>query len=204
MDRSLLKQNILKSATELFRLHGIRAVKMDDIAMSVKISKRTLYEVYDNKQELIFDVLGMSREDQSQHMKEFAQKSQNVMDVVIEFFRYSMERYSRTNPKFFEDIVKYPELLDRFDKFQADNKRSSQGFFERGVEEGYFVPTVNYELLSSISHLSLRNLRMCKDIQAYSHKEVFDSYVYVLIRGICTAKGIAVLDKFVESYVMPC
>ena len=51
--RQALKERILKTAMELFATHGVKAVKMDDIAASLGISKRTLYEIYENKEVLL-------------------------------------------------------------------------------------------------------------------------------------------------------
>ena len=47
--RTSLKDKILEAAMDAFTKNGIRAVKMDDIAMSLSISKRTLYEIYGGK-----------------------------------------------------------------------------------------------------------------------------------------------------------
>lgn len=48
--RKEIKEKILQLATTMFFQHGIRKVKMDDIANYLKISKRTLYELYQNKE----------------------------------------------------------------------------------------------------------------------------------------------------------
>ena len=53
--RENLKDRILSTAMADFAARGIRAVKMDDIANALSISKRTLYEVYENKEDLLFE-----------------------------------------------------------------------------------------------------------------------------------------------------
>ena len=55
--RQTLKQKILATAMMLFSERGIKAVKMDDISNHLSISKRTLYEIYDNKEDLLFECL---------------------------------------------------------------------------------------------------------------------------------------------------
>ena len=50
-----LKLQILQSAMALFTQHGVRAVKMDDVASSLAISKRTLYELYETKELLLYE-----------------------------------------------------------------------------------------------------------------------------------------------------
>lgn len=48
--RKGLKEKILQTSMQMFKVHGIKAVKMDDIATRLSISKRTLYEIYANKE----------------------------------------------------------------------------------------------------------------------------------------------------------
>ena len=55
--RQLLKEKICLTALRLFHKRGIRQVKMDDIATTLSVSKRTLYEIYTNKMELLAEVL---------------------------------------------------------------------------------------------------------------------------------------------------
>lgn len=52
--RSDLKEKILEAATPMFYQHGIRKVKMDDIAKRLRISKRTVYEIYADKEDLFW------------------------------------------------------------------------------------------------------------------------------------------------------
>ena len=73
-------------AREAFRLHGIRAVKMDDLASALKMSKRTLYETYQNKEALLIDVLRLSMEEHDSIMQEFKARNNDVMDLIIEHF----------------------------------------------------------------------------------------------------------------------
>ena len=55
--RKELKGKILKTAMEQFLLHGIKKIKMDDIAKLLGISKRTLYEIYQDKEQLLYEGL---------------------------------------------------------------------------------------------------------------------------------------------------
>ena len=74
-------------ARKAFSLHGIKAVKMDDIASTMKISKRTLYETYQNKEELLFDVLVDSYKEWETKMELFAKQTDDIMDLLLEFLR---------------------------------------------------------------------------------------------------------------------
>lgn len=198
--RILLKETILMKAKVMFLEQGIRAVKMDDIATGLKMSKRTLYEVYNNKYELLTDVLKRMRDDNRNKMAEYAKTSNNVMDVLVYFFRMQAEMYSTTNPKFFTDLNRYPELYDNLRENDKEKTSQTIKFFERGKEEGYFVPHVNYTLFSAVGTNVLKDLRVNPQYKGYDVKDVFNSVVYVLVRGICTQKGIARLDVFYDEF----
>lgn len=197
--RQELKAIILPKAREAFRLHGIRAVKMDDLASSLKMSKRTLYETYQNKEALLIDVLRLSMEEHDDAMQEFISQNDDVMDLIIEHFRFQTEVYSKTNPQFFKDLKFYPDLTGRFRDVQKDNGEKIMEVFTRGIKEGYFRPEVNYEFISKIGrHFSII-FRTSDEFAQYDVHEVFMSFVCTLIRGICTEKGIAKIDAFLQD-----
>lgn len=85
--RSDLKGKILEVATPMFYQHGIRKVKMDDIAKRLRISKRTVYEIYEDKEDLLLEVLQRSDEANRQKMKSLDVPGTNVIDIIILFFQ---------------------------------------------------------------------------------------------------------------------
>lgn len=197
--REKLKIDVQNTAARLFRLHGIRAVKMDDISSALKISKRTLYEIYDNKHDLLLDVLIKLEEEVRVDIRKHAEDCTNVMDKLIIFFSIRAKFYSETNPKFFADIQKYPEILNRLKQRNEEHHRNSEEFFRQGVEEGYFLDTVNYKFLSRLCNKCMEELHNDEALGAISISEVFHSFICVVIRGFCTPKGIEQLDRFLAD-----
>ena len=197
--RQQLKAIILPMAREAFRLHGIRAVKMDDLAASLKMSKRTLYETYQNKEALLIDVLRLTMEEHHAVMQEFKEHNNDVMDLIIEHFRIQTENYAETNPLFFKDLKFYPDLTDKFRDIEKCNEEKTMEVFARGIEEGYFRPEVNYEFIAKVGRQFSIIFRTQEDFSQYDMHEVFISFVCTLLRGICTEKGIAKLDSFLQE-----
>lgn len=197
--RQQLKATILPMAREAFRLHGIRAVKMDDLASALKMSKRTLYETYQNKEALLIDVLRLSMEEHQAVMDEFKARNNDVMDLIIEHFRIQTERYSKTTPLFFSDLKFYPGLTDEFRDIEKCNQEKTMAVFARGIEEGYFRSEVNYEFISKVGRQFSIIFRTQEEYAMYDMREIFVSFVCTLLRGICTEKGIAKLDSFLQE-----
>ena len=186
-------------AREAFRLHGIRAVKMDDLASALKMSKRTLYETYQNKEALLIDVLRLSMEEHQAVMDEFKARNNDVMDLIIEHFKIRTERYSKTNPLFFSDLKFYPGLTAEFRDIEKCNQEKTMAVFARGIEEGYFRSEVNYEFISKVGRQFSIIFRTQEEYAMYDMREIFVSFVCTLLRGICTEKGIAKLDSFLQE-----
>lgn len=186
-------------ATNMFREKGIRAVRMDDISDALHISKRTLYETYDNKKELLSDVMKILSEEKRSKIREIAKNCDNVMDILINFFRVQAEGYANTNPLFFEDMKRYPELLDAMHEQHKLHQSEALMFYKKGVEEGYFIPQVNYELFGIVGHKITRDVYANKEFSKFGIFEIFNTVIYVLLRGVCTTKGIERLDSFVEE-----
>lgn len=197
--RQQLKATILPLAREAFRLHGIRAVKMDDLASSLKMSKRTLYETYQNKEALLIDTLRLAMEEHRVMMEKFKEQNDDVMDLIIEHFRIQTENYSKTNPQFFKDLKFYPDLTGKFRDIEKYNLERTMEVFACGVEEGYFRPEVNYEFICRVGRQFSFNFRTQEEYTQYDMREVFVSFVCTLLRGICTAKGVEKLDNFLIS-----
>jgi AcrR family transcriptional regulator len=197
--RQQLKATILPMAREAFRLHGIRAVKMDDLASALKMSKRTLYEAYQNKEALLIDVLRLSMEEHQAVMDEFKARNNDVMDLIIEHFKIQTERYSKTTPLFFSDLKFYPGLTDEFRDIEKCNQEKTMAVFARGIEEGYFRSEVNYEFISKVGRQFSIIFRTQEEYAMYDMHEIFVSFVCTLLRGICTEKGIAKLDSFLQE-----
>lgn len=83
-----LRNRILKAAMTEFLHKGVKSVKMDDIANTLAISKRTLYEIYSNKEELLLEAVRIHEQEFNDHMLQYSlDKNHNVMDIIIEFYK---------------------------------------------------------------------------------------------------------------------
>ena len=192
-----LKERILEVAMQAFVERGIRAVKMDDIAARLSISKRTLYEIYDNKEDLLFEGAKAYHERVTKHLQQIASESADVMEVILQVYRIKVDEFRQTSPTFYADIVKYPRILNYL---KEENKRlqgSHREFLERGVKEGFFRRDVNYEMVGILFDALGKYVMSNELYRRYSIEEIFSNLVFVSLRGMCTEKGVKELDKFI-------
>ncbi|MGP1524142.1 TetR/AcrR family transcriptional regulator [Prevotella multiformis] len=197
--RRELKEKILRVATALFHRYGIRRVKMDDIANDLKISKRTLYEIYSNKEKLLLEVMRNDKLVESRRMEGFDRPGSNVINIVIEVCKYRIEEFSQINPLFFEDIHKYPELLAHVRKLHEQRESDVLAFMQRGIDEGLFLPDINYGIVRTLTNASQQAIMNLYLYKKYDVTELAHVAILLFIRGFCTPEGVRQLDEQLES-----
>jgi len=193
--REALREQIIIAASQLFRTNGIRAVKMDDIADSVSCSKRTLYELFADKEELIISVLDYLRAANDRQMGVLLQ-TEGVMRMLLECFRWQIQAFRTTNPMFYVDAPRYSRVAEHMEHHRLSNRNNILEVFKRAVDEGYFRPDVNYELLLDVFLRRGGGLFNGDLYLKYSFAEIFRNTMMIYVRGLCTEKGLAELDKF--------
>ena len=82
-----MKEHIVLAAAKSFAQKGVKTVRMDDIAAGLSISKRTLYELFHDKEDLLLDVMKLHREEMQEYMTQVASKAENVLEVLLKFFK---------------------------------------------------------------------------------------------------------------------
>ena len=170
--RQELKGKILVTAMSLFKREGIKRVKMDDIAQALSISKRTLYEIYENKEQLLCE--GVIYEHQLRQ------------EIVL---------LGGINPLFFSELAKYERVVELLNEEHEQKRLHSMEFVKRGVEKGYFRSDINFELAVHLFEAIGRYIQVERLYKKYSIKEIFRGMPLVLLRGLCTERGIEKLQK---------
>lgn len=193
--RRNLKTKILEEARSKFAVYGVKAVKMDNISQSLGISKRTLYELFPNKEELLYESLRYSMEKRNIETEQKLKDAKNVMDVLLVIIRDNAEYMSRVNPVLFDDIIHYPKVRTFLAQHREANKTKHQEFLKKGINEGYFKTNVNLELLDEITEILRESMIQRRLYFRFQMEDLFYHMVLFFIRGICTEKGVLELDR---------
>lgn len=190
-----LKERIPDVALQLFTERGINSVRMDDVAQTMGISKRTIYELYDKKEDLLFEVVVKHFKRRMDRMEQAVSHCSNVMEILLEVYHMKVSDFKETNPLFFTEMIRYPQVkkfLDEQNNLMRDN---SYGFIQRGVEEGYFRADLNYQM-AVLQFDAMGEYVMQKELyRQYSIEDIFRNLVFVSLRGLCTDKGIKAIDQ---------
>ena len=196
------KQHIIAETTRMFIQQGVRAIRMDDIASHMGISKRTLYELFGDKENLIGQCLAYHFESIDQLMKQRTMKAR----IVIEEFIYLLDDWDSImdgNMKLMEGIKKfYPRIYEEATQDKEKGEYRLNMFKNKirdGIRDGFFLPDINVELAIMIFTDSVYGLITRPERYSQSNitpSEAFKYIVTYFFRGISTQKGIRLLDEY--------
>lgn len=195
-----LKERIVTTAIDAFTKHGIKTITMDDIANRLAISKRTLYETFDDKEDLLVECVAHQQKEMRIFTEQILLESENVLEVILKSYKKSIEIYHKTNKRFFEDMNKYPKVNGLIKEHRERNFEDSVAFFKKGINQGIFRNDINFEILHQLVREQVDLLLNTDLCSAYSFVEVFESIMFVYMRGISTEKGQKILDDFIKEY----
>lgn len=193
-----LRERILDTAMHDFVAKGIKAVKMDDIAQTLGISKRTLYEIFYNKESLLLACIKKFKEMKDAELACLYEQSDNVMDIIVALYRQKVEEFHTTCPDFYSDMYKYPSVIELFREDARCSHERFMGFLKRGVDEGYFRDDVNMEIVSRIFNALSAYIMENQLYKEFSIEEVFHNLIFVSLRGFSTQKGVELLDHYLN------
>lgn len=194
--RQSLRDRILDAAMILFAKHGIRAVKMDDVSHALSISKRTLYELYDNKEQVLLEGVKKYRKKRHEEFLQEMERSKDVMDIILYMYRIKMEEFQLVNPNFYSDLARYPNILASIERDHDEQHKQFMDCMQRGISEGYFRSDLNYDLIGRLFEALGRYMMENELYRSYSMEELFRNMIFVTLRGFCTKKGVDKLDTF--------
>lgn len=192
---------ILKEAGILFSKYGIRSVTMDSIANQLGVSKRTLYETFKDKDDLVMQTIQEGSKHHKKLCKDIIDTSNNVIDAIFKIFALNDETFGKMNPLFFEDLKKYHSQI--FYKIQSKGDirdyKLTESLLEKGATEGVFNKKFDFKIINLFVH-KLVDILHGKDFEEYSKSEIGKSVIIPYLLGISTLKGRELIEKYLENY----
>lgn len=194
--RQELKDRIISYAMPEFYKRGIKAVKMDEISQGLHVSKRTVYEIFGDKEELLLAGMKRQLEENRSKLENFAKtQAKNVIDIISYVYKLQMERNGMVGVLFYEEVHKMPRVVNFFQENHAHEREESVRFFEAGVKEGLFRNDVDFNVVMDIGHVMMEEIMHHQLYRVHSMQEIYDNYILCLIRGFCTERGLEQLDR---------
>lgn len=197
--REGLRSQILVVAMSLFKRHGVKSVRMDDIATELGISKRTLYELYSNKEDLLYECVKNDKQRFRERLIDYARTATNEMDTMTYFFKCQIADLGDTNPTFFSDITKYTKTVEYLKNHKIRMKKNSQSFIDKGIAQGYFRDDVNYNILDKLGDAAMNHAMQSRMYRLYPLRDIYRTFMLIFMRTCCTEKGKRYMQQLLDE-----
>jgi len=173
---------------------------MDMIAEQLGISKRTIYETFKDKDELLKCCIEVAIVEQKTFSEEIMKNSENIIEAMFKIVKHNVNILKSVNPLFFSDIKKYYSELSEITIENNDRKNTSQieDLLNRGIHEGVFRSGINVDIVAILLSEQFRMITN-HDVfpeDKFSKGEVFENIVINFMRGIATDEGLSFIEKY--------
>ncbi|MGM9775626.1 MAG: TetR/AcrR family transcriptional regulator [Candidatus Coprenecus sp.] len=196
------KQQVLETSLTLFLDKGCK-ITMDEIASECGISKRTLYELFKDKSELLLESMSFHEEIKSNKTKGLYNPETGVLGVFLKIIDQGNEKMITVHFRFLAEVKKYyPEVYRQaIDEIRQKQYLNIKTLVEKGQEEGFFLDGID---VPSFTILFMSIAKAVEDIMNYNFMDVNKSFVIkcgmlLYLRGISTAKGVEMIDHYLKE-----
>lgn len=196
-----VRERVMRHALAKFLRCGIKGVKMDDIAAELQISKRTLYEMFDDKENLLLESIRFNHQNNKRRIETIAQKADNPLEVFAGVFNMKMDEVHKVSPQFISDAHRYESIKQGFEEETKQRNADTMQFVNICVQQGLFRPDVNYRLIMRMSDLMSRAMIEDEFYKEFPMEEIVYTMYDTIFRSICTPKGREILDKHIHQKI---
>jgi TetR/AcrR family transcriptional regulator, cholesterol catabolism regulator len=201
----IVAENILEKADNLFHKYGVRSISMDDIARELGISKKTIYQYFKDKDDIVYQMTQRRIEIDKNEFSKAYESSEDAIDELIKVSVCLRKNLNRVNPALLFDIQKYhPRSWDLWIDYKNNYIRNYVlKSIERGKREGFFRSTLDAETLATFR---IETVQMSFDDRIFPHDKfnftevqmtLFDHFVH----GLLTVKGHEIYQNLIKSQV---
>jgi TetR/AcrR family transcriptional regulator, cholesterol catabolism regulator len=198
-----MKERIQQKAKELFMRYGFRSVTMDEIAGQTGISKKTLYQFFEDKDELVETVMHGELEYMQTQCTKQMKEAENAVEEIFLDMDAMEDVMDALNPQIIFDLEKfYPRTFEKFKKHKNNFLLEIiKKNLERGIEEELYRSDLDIDI---IARFRLESAFVPFNPELFPHSkysllkvstEVYHHYLY----GLATTKGKKLIEKYIQQ-----
>ncbi len=200
----MVKEDIIKSALDLFLVRrSCKNVTMDEIASELGISKRTLYEHFDNKEKLVLECMNFRTDDICQKCEHIKANAKHAFDYFFNSVRIIQsslkelviltDEIRKVYPEIFKQIVSSHVVFARTSNDYFFDKAKQDGFIRDDVDQKFFVGMMEMNMLNA------SNPCFFDKNMSYEDENLKIKIFYTILRGISSVKGIEYIDNVIKN-----
>jgi len=196
---------ILSASVELFTQYGFKTITMDDIARRAGISKKTLYQHFANKQEVVSESVTWYKNHMCEKAIASAEQSENAVEAMVRLMEMMDQTYRRINPLAMLELQRFfSEAYFLFrEKLVVQDVEMMRDNILRGIKEELFREDVNADLMARF-HIETALMMFQSNLLIndrydlhFVSQEIMEHFLY----GLMTPKGEKLYHKYKNQYL---
>lgn len=198
------KEHIVEQTMRMFVAQGIKAVRMDDIAQQLGVSKRTLYELFGDKEGLLHLAMTCYFDYNRSRWDEVTRDAHNVLERMFLVLDDMLE-HAETTSRMMENLRKfYPEVYGKLVRESYEkNRQEFRWMLEEGIAQGFFIADINIDLAVAVFYHTAEAITARHGLllpEGLSQRSAFRQIVSTFFRGVSTTRGGEIIDRFVGRW----
>ena len=196
------KEYYLEQIGKLFLRYGLRGITMEEISDELGVSKKTIYNYFESKADIVDLLLQRHLNNKNESMWEEISHGKNAIEILIGITNLMKETIQDIPPLVKRDLVKHFPL--QLKKSNEDLKNKIYEYIKqnvlKGIDQGLYRSNLNVELIARHYVVSFdRYIRQeVMDGIDFSIDAYYEEILSYHIRGIATLKGVKILEKIID------
>lgn len=187
-------------AADKFYKYGIKSVTMDEIATQMGISKRTIYEKFKDKEDLLIECILFENRKNREEATQIHRESDNVLELCLRLQKQHVEKVMQISPKYYSDIkMYYFQASELMDELREQASSDLLLMFQEGIKQGVFRSDINFEIVRMLLETQMSQFFSQHFNGEGNFVDIYETILNIYVRGISTQKGIKILDEFIEN-----
>ena len=192
------RNSLLKSILPIVLEKGPSHTTMDYVASVLGMSKRTLYEIFTSKDDMLRETIYMQHRLSHDRAVEIFNTSENMMHAMSRLIDMHLETLDKIGPDFFRDMdERCKHLRPDYDSHNDEMNRHVSRIIALGVMQGMFRKNCDYELYLRLLRVQMESIKRMEDYfpPTITISQAFKTIGEGFLRSIATQKGIEYLDS---------
>jgi len=190
---------LISRISNLFIKYGIKNIVMDDIARELGISKKTLYDYFENKTDILIKAVQHVLISEFKDLDKLICQKINAVDQLQVIATYTINTLLKVNPILPYQLQKYyPQVSSKLISQRREyiQKRIKQNF-SLGIEQGFYRENFDAEILAVYysNFLNNKSVKLFVEESNVDNDSLIRTFVIISLRGIATSKGMEYIEE---------
>jgi len=197
------RNRIIDECVLLFERYGVRGVTMDQLATRLGMSKKTLYQFFADKQDLVSEVFQSRMSRNCCAVAQITHSYDNAIETMFRILLFINQQLKEINPIALYELQKFhPRAWDVFRTYKEQVvKRNISKNIEKGIAQGYYRADVDVDV---IARIMVHDVVLNTDVFPPAHFHipfVHTQAMLMYLYGISTPEGYALIDQYKKLFL---